>query len=78
MSHMAKKKLDVTLIILLTVAGFVSLYQIAFDLWMTAYPYANGEIWKQRLWERLATAALIGALWIFVATRLIGASRRRH
>lgn len=78
MSDSAKKKLAAVLLILLTVAGLISLYQVAFDVWMTAYPYANAQIWAQRLWVRLTTTVVIGTLWIFVVTWLIRVRRREH
>ena len=33
----------------LTLAGLVSLYQVLFDVWMTAYPFANAKEWQSRL-----------------------------
>ena len=78
MSDSGKKTLGAVLLILLTIAGLISLYQVAFDVWMTAYPYANAEIWKQRLWVRLITTAVIGALWVVTLAWLIRTRRRGH
>jgi hypothetical protein len=77
MSDSAKKTVGAVLLILLTIAGLISLYQVAFDVWMTAYPYANADIWKQRLWIRLITTVVIGGLWIVILAWLIR-TRRRH
>jgi hypothetical protein len=76
MSDSAKKRLAAVLLILLTIAGLITLYQVAFDVWMTAYPYANADIWKQRLWVRLITTVVIGVLWALILTWLIKARRR--
>jgi predicted unusual protein kinase regulating ubiquinone biosynthesis (AarF/ABC1/UbiB family) len=78
MSSAAKKNLAAVLLILLTVAGLISLYQVAFDVWMTAYPYANADIWKQRLWVRLITTVVIAVLWVVTLTWLLRARRRGH
>lgn len=76
MSNLAQKRLAMALLILLTIAGLISLYQVAFDIWMTAYPYADADFWKQRLRIRLITTVGIGALWIILLTWLIRARRR--
>ena len=78
MSGLARKNFAAVLLILLTIAGLISLYQVAFDVWMTAYPYANTDVWKQRLCVRLITTVVIGALWIIVVVWLIRARRRGH
>ena len=78
MSDSAKKTFGAVLLILLTIAGLISLYQVAFDVWMTAYPYANAELWKQRLWLRLITTVVIGALWVVILAWLIRLRRREH
>jgi hypothetical protein len=49
---------------LLTLAGAVTVYQALFDNWMTAYPFANANEWRSRLYIRLVTAFVIGLLWI--------------
>lgn len=78
MSDSGKRNLAVVLLVLLTIAGLISVYQVCFDVWMTAYPYANPDIWKQRLWVRLSTTGAIGTFWILVISWLIRARRRRH
>jgi hypothetical protein len=78
MSDSAKKTLGAVLLILLTIAGLISLYQVAFDVWMTAYPYANADIWRQRLWVRLVTTVVIGVLWVVLLTWFIRIRRRGH
>jgi hypothetical protein len=47
----------------LTVAAMVSVYQVLFSLWMTAYPYADINSWRPHFYLRLAQTALIGMLW---------------
>jgi len=78
MSDSAKKTLGMVLLMLLTVAGLISLYQVAFDVWMTAYPYANADIWKERLCVRLITTVMIGALWVVILAWLISVRRKGH
>jgi hypothetical protein len=51
-------------LVLLTLAGAVTIYQALFDIWMTAYPFANANEWRARLYIRLVTAFVIGLLWI--------------
>jgi len=50
-------------LVLLTLAGLISLYQVLFDVWMTAYPFASANEWHALLYIRLATAIVIGLLW---------------
>ena len=76
MSHSANKNLAVVLLVLLTVAGLISVYQVAFDVWMTAYPYGDANVWKQRLWLRLITTVVIVALWIVGLAWLIRVRRK--
>ena len=78
MSDSAKKNLAAVLLILLTVAGLISLYQVAFDVWMTAYPYANADVWRERLWVRLLTTVVIGAFWVVTLIWLIRTRRGGH
>jgi len=47
----------------LTVAGMVSVYQVLFSLWMTAYPYADINFWRPHFHLRLVQTVLIGVLW---------------
>ena len=53
-----------SVLVLLTVGGLLSIYQMLFALWMTAYPYANESVWRSRFYMRMATTILIGLLWI--------------
>ena len=50
-----KRTCVIVLISFLTLGGLLSLYQTLFDLWMTAYPYADAGVWAGRLYLRLAT-----------------------
>jgi len=49
---------------LLSLGGALSMYFLAFSVWMTAYPYADLITWRTRFYQRLAITLLIGALWI--------------
>lgn len=64
-------------LVLLTLAGLASLYQVAFDVWMTAYPYANANEWQTRFYHRLAIAIVIGVLWSALAVWIYRQKRRR-
>jgi len=48
---------------ILTIGGLFTLYQVCFDVWMTAYPFANTSEWRARLSMRLARIIVIGFLW---------------
>lgn len=48
---------------ILTMGGLFTLYQVLFDVWMTAYPFANTTEWRTRLYIRLATLIVIGLIW---------------
>jgi hypothetical protein len=61
---------------ILTLGGLVSLYQVLFDAWMTAYPFANAGEWRLRFYERLATTIVIGALWSALALWIFRHRRR--
>jgi len=52
---------------LLTFGAVVSAYQVLFDIWMTAYPFANANEWRARLYIRLVTTVVIGLLWVGLA-----------
>jgi hypothetical protein len=62
-------------LVLLTLGGLVSLYQLCFDVWMTAYPLANANEWRTRLYIRLATTIVIGLFW---GTLAVWLSRQRR
>jgi len=63
-------------LVLLTIGGLVSLYQVLFDAWMTAYPFANTSEWRTRFYIRLATTIVIGLFWGTLATWLYRQRRR--
>jgi hypothetical protein len=48
---------------ILTMSGLLTLYQVCFDVWMTAYPFANTSEWRARFYIRLATIIVIGFFW---------------
>jgi hypothetical protein len=66
------------LLALLTLVELVTLYQILFDIWMTAYPPAapNLTFWRHLLVIRLSTAVVTGLLWIATAAWLFRHRRR--
>jgi len=55
---------------ILTMGGLFTLYQALFDIWMTAYPFANPSEWRMRLDLRLATIVVIGLIWSAIAAWL--------
>jgi hypothetical protein len=54
-------------LLILTLGGLLSGYQLLFALWMTAYPKVNNAEWATRFYERLAITAAIGICWISLA-----------
>jgi hypothetical protein len=58
-----KKAPALAALVLLSVLGLLSVYQLLFDLWMTAYPYADERIWQGRLVIRVATTLVIATVW---------------
>ena len=62
---------------LLTLGELISLYQVLFDAWMTAYPFADANAWRARLYIRLATAIVITLFWSVLALWLYRQKRRR-
>jgi len=58
-------------LVLLTLGGLVSLYQVLFDAWMTAYPFADPNEWRTRFYIRLATTIVIGLIWGSLAVWLL-------
>lgn len=60
----------------LTMGGLFTLYQVLFDVWMTAYPFANPSEWRTRLYIRIATIILIGAIWTTIVTWLFRQRQR--
>ena len=69
--ELIRKRIAWTALGLLSFAGLLSLYYLAFAVWMTAYPFANFIVWRTRFYQRLAVTMLIIALWGFVALWLI-------
>jgi len=61
---------------LLTLGGLLSVYQMLFALWMTAYPYANINVWRSRLYVRLAITVAIAFLWSALAVWLFRHRRK--
>jgi len=49
---------------LLTLAGMISVYCLAFSVWMTAYPFADLHLWRVRFYIWAAASVLIGACWV--------------
>jgi hypothetical protein len=63
-------------LIILPLCGLISIYQVLFDMWMTAYPFADTHVWRMRFYVRLGTTVVIGVCWIALAVWLY--SRNRH
>ena len=61
---------------LLTMGGLFTLFQVLFDAWMTAYPFANTTEWRTRLYIRLATIIVIGFIWSTIVAWLFRHRRR--
>jgi hypothetical protein len=61
---------------LLTLGGFVSLYQVLFDAWMTAYQPANADEWRKLLCVRLTSTIFIGLVWSAASAWLYGQWRK--
>jgi hypothetical protein len=53
-------------LVVLTLAGLLDFYYLAFSVWMMAYPKADPEFWRPRYYQRLGIMVLIGSLWIAV------------
>jgi hypothetical protein len=62
-------------IILLPFAAIITLYQIAFCIWMCAHPLYVSTEWRVRLLIRLVSFVAIGLGWIY-CLRLDGRSNR--
>ncbi len=63
-------------LLLLTLGGLVSLYQVLFDAWMTAYPFADPDEWRTRFYIRLATTIVIALFWGGLAVWLFRQERQ--
>ena len=61
---------------ILTMGGLFTIFQVLFDAWMTAYPFANTSEWRIRLYIRLATIILIGVVWSTIVAWLFRHRRR--
>ena len=64
------------MLLILTMGGLFTLYQVCFDVWMTAYPFANANEWRTRFYIRLATTIVIALFWGVLAAWLY--RQRRH
>jgi heme/copper-type cytochrome/quinol oxidase subunit 2 len=63
-------------LVLLTLGEMVSVYQVLFCAWMTAYQPASASEWRARFYVRLTTSVLIGLLWIALVVWLIRQRRK--
>ena len=63
-------------LVFLTLGGLLTLHQVLFDIWMTAYPFANANEWQTRLYIRLATTVVIGLVWGVLALWLLRQRQR--
>lgn len=62
----------------LTIGGLFTLFQVLFDVWMTAYPFANTSEWRTRLCIRLVTIVVIGFVWSTIVVWLVRRRRREQ
>ena len=53
------------------------LYRVAFDLWMTAYPFADAKEWRHRLSIHIMLAILTLMCWVANALWLYRQRRSR-
>jgi hypothetical protein len=63
MTDPMKLRSAIVMLLILTMGGLFTLYQVCFDVWMTAYPFVNTSEWRTRLYMRLATIIVIGFFW---------------
>lgn len=61
---------------ILTMGGLFTLYELLFDAWMTAYPFANTREWRIRFFIRLVTIFVIGVVWSAIVAWLFRHRRR--
>ncbi len=61
---------------LLTLLGFVSIYQALFCAWMTAYSVANAAAWRGRFYVWLAATAIVSLLWSGLLVSIVRHTRR--
>jgi hypothetical protein len=71
-----KKTWAVVAFLLLTAGGLISIYQVSFDVWMTAYPFANAGQWRVWLCIRLAQTLVIALLWCILGIWLFRHRRK--
>jgi hypothetical protein len=60
----------------LTLGGLDSLYWLAFDVWMTAYPLVNPNEWRPRFYIQLIVTVVVGLLWGLLAVWLFRQRRQ--
>ncbi len=65
------KTLAKATLMLLTVALLFNFYQLSFDIWMTAYPFANHAQWRGRAFIHLLIAILLVVIWGVLAVWLL-------
>jgi hypothetical protein len=53
-----------SLFVLSTLAGIVSVYFLLFSIWMTAHPRYDSEAWHIRVYERFGITVLDGLIWL--------------
>jgi len=68
----------VSCLVLLTLAGLLSMYEVLFSLWMTAYPMADINFWRQHLYFKLVQAVMVAIAWIVLAVWLFRARHRNQ
>jgi hypothetical protein len=65
-------------LVVLTIAGMVSVYQAMFSLWMTAFPFADINFWRPHFYFRLVQTAIVGVAWAALVLWMIRKKRLRR
>ena len=67
-----------SIFVLSTLAGIVSVYYLLFSIWMTAHPLYDSEIWHIRVYERFGITVLDGLIWLASIIWLWRIKTHRH
>ena len=70
-----------SLFVISTLVGLLSVYQLLFAVWMTAYPFVDNHAWRIRFYERLTVCVVIGVVWgslILWLLRINNAEKKRR
>jgi hypothetical protein len=53
-----------SIFVLSTLAGIVSVYYLLFSIWMSAHPRYDSAAWHIRVYERFGITVLDGLIWL--------------